>query len=172
MKMQAVLLGGVALALAGCGGPGGGTAASAWKITDACTTMGKDRAAKAFGKPIASTELNGVHEFGDGGAAMSMCMFKAADGSLFSVLLREAPDEEGYRQGVDQIRAGHMTEDKGVDVPGLPGVALWQPKMGALSWFPDRKRMVVVSIGHGFGQPTIDDAALRAKSIEIAKALP
>lgn len=163
--------------LAGCGGAGGNGAAasggaSAWNPIDACATLSKDRAAKAFGKPIASAELSGVHPFGDGGAAVSSCMYRAADGALFSLLLRQAPDEESYQQGIDDIRAGKMTDDPATDLPGLPGVALWQPKLGALSWFPDRKWMVVVAVGHGFGQPKTDDATLRAQSIAIAKALP
>lgn len=179
MLLRTVVISGLLTSLAACGAStSGGSSQSVpsgggWTVTDACTTLGKARAKAAFGQPIVATDLSGVHQASEGGVAMSMCTFTTQDKSHFTVLLRQIADsDQTNAPGIEDIRSGGGIAGPAIDLHDLPGTLLWQKSMGTLTWFPDDKRMAVVTVAKNFDGPAMPDDKRLAMSIAIAKALP
>jgi hypothetical protein len=148
-------------ALAGCGG-----GAARW-AEDTCKTLPAEAAAKAAGVDVTGTAADsGV---GDG---YSGCNYTTKDGGTFSVQLRYDKTGTTTVDGTVAAVKADTSSDPQIDVPMSKGKALWNPKLHALSYYPDDPRLItVMPPGALKADGTSDpDDALKAKAVSIAEA--
>ncbi|AQR72845.1 hypothetical protein [Sphingomonas sp. LM7] len=164
------------LLLAGCGGPGGGGAntgettstatGGSWNARDACTSLGRDKAAVAGGAAVTDAKLEEMSAGGGGLAVVSMCTFTYANGATLMIVAREAPDADATPAAIEAARTGGGLAPPADPVPGLGKAAFWSEGGKQAQLFLDDRRAAVINF---FKLPAGDDA--KARSLAVAKAL-
>lgn len=164
-----------AMLLAGCGGSDGAESntsetasaavGSSWNARDACTSLGREKAAAAAGAAVTDAKLEAISAGGDGLAAASMCTFTFANNATLTVLTREAPDADAAPTAIEDARTGGELAPSADPVPGLGKAAFWSAAGKQAQLFIDDRRFVVINF---FKLPAGDD--IKARSLAVAKA--
>ena len=140
---------------------------------DACKTFPASAATKAAGVAVAKVESSG--QTGNELTLVSNCTYSTANGKTnFGVLLRQAKAAaESIDAQIAELKSQPDMTGPSEDVAMPKGKAIWAPRIGTLSYFPDNRRMIAVTppgaISLGIAKPSSAD--LKAKAIAIATAI-
>lgn len=161
---------GMALALAGCGGPGGSAVADGWDGTKACDTLTAADVKAVTGQTPEPGVLDGVNDGSNGGAKTSLCTYALADGRAVTFLTRVSEGEDLAR-AVDSVKnpPADMAMGKQDDVAGVGKAALWNEATHQLQFWLDGDHYGIVGIHVADLVKKPDLSTARDQSIALAR---
>lgn len=172
----------MALALAGCGRPSGGSdnmsvaasgtvaATSGWKATDACALLDKEVVAATLGSPVSNAELGAVKAEGNGFPLYSQCAFTLADGRMLVFGAGRYTNGASLSEQLSDMRrqAAIVSKAAPVDLPGLGKAALWLADMNQLyAFFGDGRYVSATLMQTDFRKKPDADAKVKADETAI-----